>query len=385
MYVKDCLIASPKETSMKKYSLILLLVIIGLFLSSEVLAQRRSSQFRGRRSSFSKNKQYFSIGGSLNAVNYYGDLAPKSHIGSTKLSLTRPSIGLTGTKRIGPQSTVRVSLMWARLLGDDAKSNPFGEDSKYRYMRNQQFRNDIKEFSFEYVFDLIRHQRTFMTRPELVPYLTVGASLFHHNPKAKVPELDAVHFDINNAQPIRENDPNYGGVSPGDWVALRTLGPEGQYVEGSGVKPYSNWQLAIPLGVGLRYKLNRYVDFSFEIAYHQTFTDYVDDVSGFYMNPDDFGQGPDANLARLMANRSKEPFAVISGEQRITEVFASNGTTNYGRVPAEFGGEPYELIRGFGHAHKDNIRGKDDFDVYLVTKFQVTYILGSNIKNAKFR
>lgn len=370
---------------MKKHSLCLILLLIGVIFSTELLAQRRISQFKGRRSAFSKNKKYYSFGGSISTVNYYGDLAPKSHIGSTKLSLTRPALDLLVSYRLGPQSTIRGSFMWARLLGDDASSDPFGDKSKYRYMRNLQFRNDIKELSVEYVFDIIGHHKTFMTRPQLVPYLFTGIALFHHNPKAKVPELDAVHYEFNNAQPIQQNDPRYGGVSPGDWVALKSLGTEGQYVSGSGVTPYSNWQLAIPVGAGVRYRLNRYFDFSFEIGYRQTFTDYLDDVSGNYINPDDFGRGPEANLARLMADRSKEPYAVRTGEQRIAEVYARNGVSPYGQVPAEFGSHPYELINGFGRAHKDNIRGKEDYDVYLVTKFQVTYIIGSNIRNAKFR
>lgn len=370
---------------MKKYSLFLILILIGVSLSTELLAQRRLSQFKGRRTAFAKNKRYFSVGANLNAVNYFGDLAPKSHIGSTKLILTLPSLGLSGSMRIGTQSTVRAGLMWARLIGDDARSDPFGESSKYRYMRNQQFRNDIKELSFEYVFDLIAHQRTFMTRPEVVPYLTAGIALFHHNPKGMVPDMDAVHYELNNHQPIAGNEHLYGGVSPGDWIALKPLGTEGQYVEGSGVKPYSNWQLAIPVGAGVRYRASRYLDLSFEISFRQTFTDYLDDVSGHYINPQDFGEGPDKNLARLMANRSKEPNAVMTGKQRNGEVYAANGTSTLGQVPIEFGGHPYEVINGFGSAHKDNIRGKDDFDVYLVTKLQVKYIIGSNIRNAKFR
>lgn len=370
---------------MKKHSLCLIFLLIGILLSTEVLAQRRISQFKGRRTAFAKNKIYYSIGGSIGAVNYYGDLAPKSHIGSTKLTLTRPAFDIVGAYRIGPQSTIRTSFMWARLVGDDAKSDPFGDKAKYRYMRNLQFRNDIKELSVEYVFDILPHYKTFITRPKLVPYLFIGLTLFYHNPKAKVPELDAIHYPFNEAQPIQQNDPRYGGVSPGDWVALKPLGTEGQYVNGSGVTPYSNWQLAIPVGAGVRYKISRYLDLSFEIGYRQTFTDHLDDVSGYYINPDDFGMGPGANLARLMHDRSKEPYAVRNGQQRIAEAYVRNGFATYGSTPAEFGGKPYELINGFGSAKKDNIRGKDDYDVYLVTKLQLTYIIGSNLRNAKFR
>lgn len=370
---------------MKKLPLFILLLVIGTFLSSGVLAQRRISQFQGHRTPFPKNKKYFSVGLSVNALNYFGDLAPKSHIASTKLAFTRPGFGLTGMYRIGPQSTVRGSFMWGRLKGDDFGADPFNTSAKFRYMRNLQFRNDIKELSAEFVFDFIRHQRTFITRPELVPYAFAGIALFHHNPKARVPQSDAVHFEINDYQSIQPNDPRYGGVSPGDWVALKPLGTEGQYIEGSGVEPYSNWQVAIPFGLGIRYKASRYIDLSFEVAYRQTFTDYLDDVSGDYVNPGAFGTGPEANLARLMANRSKEPVAAVSGKARLPEVYTQNGFTYTGQLPPDFGDRPYQLISGFGHQGKDNIRGMDDSDIYIVTKIQVTYIIGTNIRNAKFR
>ena len=374
---------------MKKIFLLFLLFLSGVLISSDVLGQR-ISQFRGRRVPFAKNKKYISIGATVSALNYFGDLAPKSHFASTHISFTRPGFGITGMYRIGPRSSLRGNFMWGRLKADDFKANLLGENSKYRHVRNLHFRNDIKELSLEYVFDFIPHQRTFITRPQLVPFASIGLAIFHHNPRAKVPTVDAYHYDIGNAQPIEENDARYGGVSPGEWIALKPLGTEGQYIEDSGVEPYSNWQFAIPFGAGVRYRLNRYLDLSFEFSYHQTFTDYLDDVSGLYVDPEGFGNGPEANLARLMADRSKEPVAVLSGEVRdlahIREYI--NSTHLYGQVPTEFGDRPYQLIRGYGSRGAEeypNIRGKDDWDVYLVSKFQLTYIIGTNIRNAKFR
>ncbi|WP_026135445.1 DUF6089 family protein [Nafulsella turpanensis] len=374
---------------MKKLLLLFSLFMVGILISSDVLGQR-ISQFRGRRMPFAKNKRYLSVGFTVNAFNYFGDLTPQSHFASTSVSYTRPGVGVTGMYRMGPRSFMRGNFMWGRLQADDFKADPFGEDSKYRYVRNLHFRNDIKELSLEYVFDFIPHHRTFITRPQLIPFVSVGLAIFHHNPKAKVPSVDAYHYNIGNAQPIEENDLRYGGVSPGDWIALKPLGTEGQYIENSGVEPYSNWQFAIPLGAGVRYRLNRFVDISFELSYHQTFTDYLDDVSGLYVNPEEFGDTPEANLARLMADRSKEPFAALSGEERDLNYIREhiNGTHLYGQVPPDFGDLPYELISGYGSRGTEefpNIRGKDDWDVYLVTKFQLTYIIGTNIRNAKFR
>lgn len=370
---------------MKKHTLCLLFVLIGILFTTEVFAQRRISQYQGRRTPFAKNKKYFSVGANINALNYFGDLAPKSHIASTKLTFTRPGFGVTGMYRIGPESSIRGGFMWGRLKGDDFSADPLGQNSRYRYMRNLHFRNDIKEFSFEYVFDLFSHNRTFITRPKTVPYLFAGLAIFHHNPRAKVPEVDVVHYNVLDQTSIQRNDSRYNDVSPGDWIPLKPLGTEGQYVEGSGVKPYSNWQIAIPFGAGVRYKLSRYFDLSFELSYRQTFTDYIDDVSGHYINLDEFPNTPEGNLSRLVSDRSKEPIAAVVEDARNLEVAYSNNFHYYGQKPAEFGGGEYQVIRGFGSEHRDNIRGKEDFDVYLVTKIQVTYIIGTNIRNAKFR
>ena len=373
---------------MKKRNLHIMFLLIAVLATIETMAQQRISQFRGRRTVFAKNQRYFSIGGSVNALNYFGDLAPKGHIASTKLTYTRPGFGLAGTYRFGPQSTVRSSFMWGRLKGDDFGADPGGENSRFRYMRNLQFRNDIKEFSIDYAFDFTPHYRTFVTRPLWVPYIFAGIAVFHHNPKAKVPAVDLVHAkDLTDPFYIENNDPRYAGVSPGDWIALKPLGTEGQYIAGSAVEPYSNWQIAIPFGAGVRYKLARYFDLSFEISYRQTFTDYIDDVSGDYVNPESFGTGPEANLARLMADRSKEPIAVVSGKARVQETYLANGLyKNYqAQVPAEFGNHNYLPITGFGFDGMDQNRGSADYDVYLVTKVQLTYIIGTNIRNAKFR
>ena len=373
---------------MKKRNLHILFFLIAVMVSFETMAQQRISHFRGRRTVFAKNQTYFSVGGSVNALNYFGDLAPQSLVASTKFSYTRPGIGITGTFRFGPQSTVRSSFMWGRLKGDDFGADPGGESSRFRYMRNLQFRNDVKELSVDYSFDLISHYRTFVTRPQWVPYIFAGIAVFHHNPKAKVPTVDLVHAkNLTDPFYIENNDPRYAGVSPGDWIALKPLGTEGQYIAGSAVEPYSNWQIAIPFGAGVRYKLSRYFDLSFEISYRQTFTDYLDDVSRDYVNPESFGTGPEANLSRLMADRLKEPIAVVSGRARNPEVYGANGLNrNYpAQVPAEFGTHNYLPVSGFGYEGKDQNRGKEDWDVYLVTKVQLTYIIGTNIRNAKFR
>ena len=276
--------------------------------------------------------------------------------------------------------------MWGRLFGNDfsseATQNP-EDESTYRYVRNLHFRNDIKELSVGLVFDLKKNQRTFISRPDLVPYLTAGIAVFHHNPKAMVPDADYVHF-AGGRSLDQSGDANYGGVAPGDWIDLKPLRTEG--------KSYSNFAFAIPVGAGIRYKLDRYFDISFEVSYHQTFTDYIDDVSGFYQDLDKFGEGPEANLARIMSYRANELQNVVAGEDR--DFDAINAVTSpssyYNNLPvSEYNGPEgatsYFNYRGHGEESRDAIRGKPDNDVYLVANITVSYIIGTSVRNAKFR
>ncbi|GGG46332.1 DUF6089 family protein [Hymenobacter glacieicola] len=201
---------------------------------------------------FSKRKQYNSVGVSLNAMNYFGDITPKPSIPSFRAGATRPNLGLTFTRRFSPRLSGRASLAYGRITGDDSKAADQNDgDAKYRFNRNMNFRNDILEFAAVGMFDLIENRNNYIKRPDFVPYVFGGVGVIRHNPKG----LDA----------------------DGNYVALQALRTEGQS-EG-----YSLGQFVIPFGAGARYKLNKQFDIGLELGFRKTFTDYLDDVSGNYV------------------------------------------------------------------------------------------------------
>jgi hypothetical protein len=65
------------------------------------------------------------------------------------------------------------------------------------------------------------------------------------------------------------------------WVRLKPLGTEGQGLPG-GAKEYNNFQVCIPMGIGLRKAFTKQMSAGLELQYTKTFTDYVDDVSTNY-------------------------------------------------------------------------------------------------------
>ena len=367
---------------MRKINLVLLVLGFFLFTETNVYAQRRPksrkirsktrqiSSYRGGSSTPFGQRAYNSASFNISSMNYFGDLAPKSSIGSTDISFTRPGVGLSFERKILPRVSVRGGLLYGRLKGSDFESaDPNDQDARFRYVRNLQFRNDIFEFSVSGVLDLIPNYGTFVTRPDFVPYVFAGVAVLFHNPKGLVPDTD-----VNTGSPLAE---------AGQWVELEPLGTEGQYSEGSGVSTYSKVQIAIPVGLGLKYRLNQAIDLSLEVGYRHLFFDHLDDVGGIYT---DLGL-LNSDLARAMSDRSREVNDVESGNARdltnpnIVEIISR--TASY--VGAD--GRTYNIIPGYGQPGENNIRGdSSDNDIYIVTSIKLTYIFGGSLfGGAKYR
>jgi Domain of unknown function (DUF6089) len=352
---------------MRKACLVLVSILLVLGTTGNVLAQfrrgsikknnKRIASYRGKKSGFGKEKQYLSLGFSVNALNYYGDIAPLPKKVSTDISFTRPAFGISLAHRFGPRYTLQGQFMYGTLSGSDTKSaSPSGENI-YRYQRNLSFRNRIKELSVVAYFDLFKNESTYISRVKWTPYVFLGVAGFLMNPQAQAPAKDL------QGNPLPE---------AGQWVDLRPLGTEGQYSKlqptdvNYGIKPYSLIQVAIPFGAGARFRINEVLDLWADIGFRYTFTDYLDDVSRNYVNLDQLtAKDPSKNaLARAMSYRNNELGP------------PSNPYTYNG----------YTVQAGYGSEGKDNIRGnKNNRDIYMVTSIRLTYILGATFHKAKFR
>ncbi len=322
---------------------------------------KRIASYRGKKSAFGKEKRYNSIGFSMNAVNYYGDLAPRPQRVSTDISFTRPGLGVSFIHRFGPRYSLKGEFMYATLKGSDGDSADPSDLSNgiFRYQRNLSFRNRIKELSVVAVFDLFENQSTYISRVKWTPYAFLGLAAFHHNPQAQAP---ATALDGVTSLP-----------QAGQWVDLRPLGTEGQYADlnptdvNFGIKPYKQLQLAIPFGIGARFRINEVMDLWGDIAFRYTFTDYLDDVSQNYVDLGVFGNN---ELAKAMSYRTNE-----LGPPTSTYTYTSTRD-----------GATYAVQAGYGHEQEFSYRGsKSDRDIYMVTSIRLSIILGATFHRAKFR
>src|SRR5687767_14259515 len=134
----------------KVYYLILAIIFVAFFSESSIAQMSRNSinrnnkkisSYRGKKAWFPKDKRYNTLGITLNALNYYGDLAPRPGIFSTDISFTKPAIGISYSHRFGPRYSIMGSFMYGTLKGADSESADPGDTSNglYRYQRNLSF------------------------------------------------------------------------------------------------------------------------------------------------------------------------------------------------------------------------------------------------------
>ncbi len=318
---------------------------IGFFVLALLAGQETKAQFRS--SSF---VPYSSVGLGIGTSSYYGDMAAYGRPLASTFGMMRWSATANYTRHFTPRLGARASFTWARITGDDYKMN-INKGDDYLFARNLHFRNDLKEFALTGIFKLIPDSRSYDRRPQFSSYVFAGIAAVAHNPVARVPDLEGEQ-----------------------WVKLQPLGTEGQGSPGY-KKPYSLVQLAIPIGFGVRYKINSRFDVSAEIGFRFTSSDYLDDVSGNF---------PDANvlkddLSRSMSNRSAEPTAARKGGDRTDKLRAFIADRYKITDP---GVDPFVVIQQTDFGSMGTARGltPKSNDSYLLGNIHINYILPSQIK-----
>ncbi|MEO5564433.1 MAG: DUF6089 family protein [Chitinophagaceae bacterium] len=187
--------------------------------------------------------QNFHFSARLGLAGYAGDLKAK------QISLGGNSLmGSLGARYdLTERIALRSYLTLTSLKADDKKGTP-GMQS-----RNLNFKSGFFGWETSVQYSFLNPNESWW-----IPYAFVGVELFHFNPKTK---------DVN-----------------GQTVKLQPLSTEGQGVI-NGVKKYKLTQFSVPMGIGIERSLNEDMRLGLELGYHFTNTDYIDDVSGVYVDP----------------------------------------------------------------------------------------------------
>ena len=203
--------------------------------------------------------------------------------------------------KLSDRFALRTGIYYGRVYGSDEFTPEYARNG-----RNLSFRSPIIELSEVVEFSILRERlghrynikraRGKRAMPNL--YIFAGVGGFYFNPRAQYLPKDA------SGNPD-ESDPNYG-----KWYSLQPLGTEGQgYVPTR--QKYSRIQMSIPFGVGMNCMITKSWGIGFDFGFRYTLTDYIDDVSSTYVDPDIF-EDP---IARYFSNPDSK-YRVGAGEQR---------------------------------------------------------------------
>ncbi len=181
---------------------------------------------------------------------------------------------------------IRLAADVTYLEGSDDIINTTGINELYRKQRNLDFKSTVLEgyLALE-LFPTMMLRRDKEYQPKLRPYGLLGIGVFHFNPKGSLTDA----------------------AGNKTWHALQPLRLEGQGMsEYPDVKPYKLTQINIPIGAGLKFYASERVNLSTELLYRKTFTDYLDDVSAKYIDPNNFSKylsATDAALATKLSDK----------------------------------------------------------------------------------
>jgi hypothetical protein len=161
--------------------------------------------------------------------------------------------------------------------------------------RNLSFQNNITEWNLlgEYTFLDI-------TQKNFSPFLFAGIAVFHNNP--------------------------YAYDTLGQKTYLKPLSTEGEgLAQYPGQKPYNQTQFSIPFGGGIKFRISESVVLAWELGFRKTFTDYIDDVSTFYVDKTVL-QNAKGPIAVEMAYRANE---LKGGDQTYPVSGTKRGSSKY--------------------------------------------------------
>lgn len=209
--------------------------------------------------------KYLDVGVTGGIANYWGDLS-KSPFGKGTIGW---NIGAIGRYNLSSRFALRFHIINGKIMAFDEKSGIAA--------RGLSFKSNVLEVGALGEFSILPFD------PEsddhrIAPYIFAGIAFFKFNPEAE-----------------------FNGIT----YALQPLGTEGQQNINSPLLPYQTGQFAVPMGLGVKFAVSRSFTLGLEMGVRLTFTDYLDDVGGFYADPDFIREsGAQGDLAADLADRS---------------------------------------------------------------------------------
>lgn len=242
---------------MKKLTVVFLFICLTFELSAQSFYNRRIE------------RQWIASFGTGTA-KYFGDLANSGEI----FQSTRYNLEAGLEYRFNPRISARTALTYFRIHGDDKDASSDG-----RSVRNLSFVGNNFELSAVGIVQLFEETGRYYQRPIINVNVFAGIALLYFQPKAEIPATD------HNGNALAD---------AGKMTGLRQYQTE--------LVSYGPVTLAIPFGIGVKFKISPFINVGVNGGYRYTFTDYLDDISTVYPGEGAFSDP----LAQALSDRRPE-------------------------------------------------------------------------------
>ena len=216
----------------------------------------------------------FEIGFALSTMQYEGEIGGRFPFIYNDLnnptSRARPAGGINFGYHLTDFISFRGSITVGSVQAADRLLKPEPDPAVvYKLTRNLSFRSSIIEagITTEFYPLPVIFKRYGQNLGRFNPYIVAGFNFFRFNPRS-------IYLDKTGAL---------------SWVDLKPLRTEGQGMPiANAPKEYSLNATSIPFGIGIRFNMNENISLALEWLNRTTSTDYLDDVSGRYIDNAEF-------------------------------------------------------------------------------------------------
>ena len=179
------------------------------------------------------NSQIMEVGATAGLSYYIGDINPSKHFNQSEIGF-------------GASLRYYQNLRWAfRFQYSRFNLTSSDEVVGFRPERNLSFQSKVDDISLIAEFNFFNYW-TGSKRERITPYIFAGVSLLSFN---------STDLEGNALQPQKNEGVDYSTLS---------------------------W--SVPFGIGVKYSISKRLGATLEWRIHKTFTDYIDDIEGYYMD-----------------------------------------------------------------------------------------------------
>ncbi len=265
-------------------------LLVSVVICSLLAGQSLKAQYYYYNDKYYENAVVIELGAKFGIMNSLTDVGGKKGIGKNFIKdltwkFSKPCFGLYAVALYRNAIGARLEATFGQVMGYDSILKPVKESTFGRYERNLSFKSRIADFQLAVEVHplFFKNYDDDEEPPRISPYGVIGIGYYSFDPQAKL---------------------------NGQWFSLQPLRTEGQgFAEYPDLVPYKLNQINFAAGLGVIYEINSMFNARLEINHRILTTDYLDDVSTTYVDPDLFYSYLPVNraaIAQQLANRKAE-------------------------------------------------------------------------------